>query len=72
MTVIWFITMAVGGLIRYRRCTDRSGCREPMYGLALATTNGLLGLTILGLVFLAVTGAEALYADLGHFGRKPI
>ena len=39
---------------------------------ALSSTHGLIGLTVLGLVFLAVTGAEALYADLGHFGRKPI
>ncbi len=43
-----------------------------MYGIRFLLRHGLIGLTVLGLVFLAVTGAEALYADLGHFGRKPI
>ena len=45
---------------------------NPYHGARFLATHGLIGLTILGLVFLAVTGAEALYADLGHFGRKPI
>ena len=45
---------------------------NPIYGVTFLLHNGLIGLTVLGLVFLAVTGAEALYADLGHFGRKPI
>jgi KUP system potassium uptake protein len=45
---------------------------NPWYGIGFLVRHGLIGLTVLGLVFLAVTGAEALYADLGHFGRKPI
>ena len=45
---------------------------NPWYGVKFVFKHGLIGLTVLGLVFLAVTGAEALYADLGHFGRKPI
>ena len=45
---------------------------QPVLGVAFLARHGLLSLTVLGLVFLAVTGAEALYADLGHFGRKPI
>ncbi len=45
---------------------------NPWYGIRFLFRHGLIGLTVLGLVFLAVTGAEALYADLGHFGRKPI
>ena len=45
---------------------------NPAYGIAFLFSNGMIGLTVLGLVFLAVTGAEALYADLGHFGRFPI
>ena len=45
---------------------------NPWYGVGFLLRHGLVGLTVLGLVFLAVTGAEALYADLGHFGRKPI
>ncbi|MCK9909574.1 KUP/HAK/KT family potassium transporter, partial [Microbacteriaceae bacterium K1510] len=45
---------------------------NPFYGIKFVIKHGVVGLTVLGLVFLAVTGAEALYADLGHFGRKPI
>ena len=45
---------------------------NPVYGLSFVATHGYIGLLTLGAVFLAVTGAEALYADLGHFGRKPI
>ena len=45
---------------------------NPWYGVRFLIKHGLIGLAVLGLVFLAVTGAEALYADLGHFGRKPI
>ncbi len=43
-----------------------------MYGVVFLASHGMIGLVTLGAVFLAVTGAEALYADLGHFGRKPI
>ncbi|SFK54685.1 potassium transporter Kup [Methylocapsa palsarum] len=45
---------------------------NPIRGLAFLFSNGLLGFVVLGSVFLAVTGAEALYADMGHFGRAPI
>jgi len=45
---------------------------NPIYGLAFLFGNGAAGFVTLGLVFLAVTGAEALYADMGHFGRRPI
>jgi KUP system potassium uptake protein len=45
---------------------------NPIYGLTFLLHNGLIGFTVLGLVFLAVTGAETLYADLGHFGRWSI
>jgi KUP system potassium uptake protein len=45
---------------------------NPVYGVAFLLNHGLVGFVTLGAVFLAVTGAEALYADLGHFGRKPI
>ena len=45
---------------------------NPGYGISFVARHGVLGLTIMGLVFLACTGAEALYADLGHFGRRPI
>ena len=45
---------------------------SPHYGVMFLIDNGFLGFVILGSVFLAVTGAEALYADMGHFGKKPI
>src|SRR5262249_56531498 len=43
-----------------------------LYGIKFVLSHGFIGLVVMGLIFLAVTGAEALYADLGHFGRKPI
>ena len=45
---------------------------NPWYAVQFLLTHGTIGLVTLGAVFLAVTGGEALYADLGHFGRKPI
>ena len=45
---------------------------NPVIGIVFVFHHGMIGLTIMGLVFLACTGAEALYADLGHFGRRPI
>jgi K+ transporter len=53
--------------IRHRACGDQS-----LYAHQFLLTHGVIGLVTLGAVFLAVTGGEALYADLGHFGRKPI
>lgn len=72
VTSIWFLAMAVGGLFHIADDLAIVDALSPHHGIALVASNGLLGLTILGLVFLAVTGAEALYADLGHFGRRPI
>ena len=45
---------------------------NPLHGILFVYHHGMIGLTVMGLVFLACTGAEALYADLGHFGRRPI
>jgi KUP system potassium uptake protein len=45
---------------------------NPLLGLEFIFTHGVIGLAVMGLVFLAVTGAEALYADMGHFGARPI
>ena len=72
ITVVWFIALAVGGLIHIVDNPDVLVALNPWYGVRFLFKHGLIGLTVLGLVFLAVTGAEALYADLGHFGRKPI
>ena len=69
---LWFITLGCGGAHAYRR--RPGGVRRVQSGHAIGflATHGTIGLVTLGAVFLAVTGAEALYADLGHFGRKPI
>ncbi|MGQ0671283.1 MAG: potassium transporter Kup [Hyphomicrobium sp.] len=72
LTALWFLAMAVGGLIHIADDPGILAAINPWYGIKLVAENGLVGLTTLGLVFLAVTGAEALYADLGHFGRRPI
>lgn len=72
ITVVWFITLAVGGIVHIADNPAVLHALNPWYGIRFLLNNGMLGLVVLGLVFLAVTGAEALYADLGHFGRKPI
>jgi KUP system potassium uptake protein len=72
ITVVWFLALAIGGLVHLVDDPSVLAAMSPHYGLRFIASNGLIGLTVLGLVFLAVTGAEALYADLGHFGRKPI
>ena len=48
------------------------GAFDPRHGVAFFQANGAMGFAVLGSVFLAVTGGEALYADMGHFGRAPI
>ncbi|MFN9250192.1 MAG: potassium transporter Kup, partial [Brevundimonas sp.] len=72
LTTLWFLTLA--GLGLYHIFDDISILRalSPWYGAAILIDNGFLGFVILGSVFLAVTGAEALYADMGHFGKAPI
>lgn len=72
LTIVWFLMLAAGGLLHIAEHPTVFAALNPWYGLRFMVGHGLLGLTVLGLVFLAVTGAEALYADLGHFGRKPI
>jgi len=70
--LIWFATLAIMGVVCILEEPSVLRAFNPGYGVTFLFNNGFVGLTVLGLVFLAVTGAEALYADLGHFGRKPI
>jgi len=70
--VLWFATIGVLGALAVARHPEVLRGLDPMYALRFASRNGLAGFTILGGVVLAVTGVEALYADLSHFGRKPI
>lgn len=72
ITLVWFIVMALGGLLHLGKDLSVLESLNPLHAVRFVLTNGILGLIALGAVFLAVTGAEALYADLGHFGRKPI
>ena len=70
--VIWFLALAVAGLLHIFDNPEVLLAFNPVHGAHFLLTHGTIGLIALGLVFLAVTGAEAIYADLGHFGRRPI
>src|SRR3954470_4869976 len=70
--IVWFLTLAVLGVSSIARAPEVLLAVNPLYGLRLLVSHPGIGLTILGAVILAVTGCEALYADMGHFGRKPV
>ena len=70
--LLWFAALAAGGLVHIIDDPRVFLALNPVLGVQFILTHGMVGLVVMGLVFLAVTGAEALYADLGHFGRKPI
>lgn len=70
--IIWFLTLGVMGLMHISDDPGIVHAINPIFAVQFLLTHGVIGLVILGAVFLAVTGGEALYADLGHFGRKPI
>jgi KUP system potassium uptake protein len=70
--VVWFASLAVMGLIHIKDDPSVLVAINPYYAIQFLLSHGTIGLVTLGAVFLAVTGGEALYADLGHFGRKPI
>jgi KUP system potassium uptake protein len=72
ITALWFALMALGGLLHIADAPSILMAINPTYGIAFLANHGTAGLLALGAVFLAVTGAEALYADMGHFGRRPI
>src|SRR6202012_164555 len=68
----WFATLGVLGLIHIADDPSVLWAINPVYAIQFLLSHGTIGLVTLGAVFLAVTGGEALYADLGHFGRRPI
>jgi KUP system potassium uptake protein len=70
--VIWFAAIALAGLFHISDDPRVLLAINPYYAVSFLYGHGHIGLVALGAVFLAVTGGEALYADLGHFGRKPI
>jgi KUP system potassium uptake protein len=70
--IVWFTVLAVIGLININDDPSVLVAVNPWYAIHFLLSHGTVGMVTLGAVFLAVTGGEALYADLGHFGRKPI
>jgi len=70
--VLWFVVLAILGIKNIAHAPGVLAALSPHYGLVFLLTHGATGFLALGAVVLAVTGAEALYADMGHFGRLPI
>lgn len=70
--LIWFLSIGAIGLVHVLREPSILAALNPFVGLQYLVTHGLRSVAVLGSVFLAVTGGEALYADMGHFGREPI
>ncbi len=70
--VLWFVTLAILGIREIAKSPGIMLSLNPWYGVDFFIRNGFAGFVILGAVVLAITGAEALYADMGHFGKKPI
>jgi KUP system potassium uptake protein len=70
--ILWFVVLAVLGLHALLQNPGVLVALSPTYGIALLVQNPTLALAIIGGVFLALTGGEALYADMGHFGRTPV
>ena len=72
ITSVWFVAIAIPGVAAIIEDPGVLWAINPVHGVAFLLHHGIVGFYTLGAVFLAVTGAEALYADLGHFGRAPI
>ncbi len=72
ITIIWFLALAVGGLSWIIKEPFVLHAFNPIHAFTFLFSHGFVSFVVLGSVFLVVTGAEALYSDLGHFGRKPI
>jgi KUP system potassium uptake protein len=72
VTLVWFVALAAAGLWHIADNPSVLRAFDPRHGVGFMLSHGVIGLLTLGAVFLVVTGSEALYADLGHFGKKPI
>jgi KUP system potassium uptake protein len=69
---IWFAVIAIAAITPIMRHPEILYALNPLHAVSFMLHHGIIGFVTLGAVFLAVTGAEALYADLGHFGKRPI
>ncbi|WP_341353115.1 potassium transporter Kup (plasmid) [Rhizobium sp. T1470] len=72
ITLVWFLAMGAVGVAHIGDDLGILAAFNPTHAVSFLWNAGLVGFIVLGAVFLTVTGAEALYADLGHFGRRPI
>jgi KUP system potassium uptake protein len=72
VTMAWFIAIAAAGVVAIARRPEVLAALNPMHAVLFLTQHGITSFVVLGAVVLAVTGAEALYADMGHFGKRPI
>ncbi|HEX2448403.1 MAG TPA: potassium transporter Kup [Methyloceanibacter sp.] len=72
ITVLWFLAIAIPGAAEILANPSVLAAVNPVHGIGFLLDHGLIGLLTLGAVFLVATGSEALYNDLGHFGRRPI
>ncbi|HVG32628.1 MAG TPA: potassium transporter Kup, partial [Pyrinomonadaceae bacterium] len=70
--LVWFLVIALLGVMQIMRHPSVIGAFNPAHGFNFFLRNGWHGFLVLGTVFLVVTGGEALYADMGHFGKRPI
>jgi KUP system potassium uptake protein len=70
--LLWFATLGVLGSVQLVQNPGVLAALNPAYGVRFFAENGWQGFVVLGSVFLVVTGGEALYADMGHFGVTPI
>ena len=70
--LVWFSSIAVLGLVSIVREPSVLAAVSPLHAARFFADNGVLGFLVLGAVFLCATGGEALYADMGHFGERPI
>ena len=72
ITLVWFLVLAALGVVNIVKAPQVLAAVNPFYALDFIYRNGWTGFMVLGAVFLVVTGGEALYADMGHFGTRPI
>jgi KUP system potassium uptake protein len=72
ITLLWFITIGTLGFLKIIDSPEILSALNPMYAFDFFAANGTKAIIVLGSVFLVVTGGEALYSDLGHFGRRPV
>src|SRR3954462_670866 len=70
--MLWFLSLAVAGLSEIVSAPGVAKAFNPAHALQFFRENGVAGFVVLGAVFLVLTGGEALYADMGHFGWRPI